>query len=74
MVICQQLAHDAEWLEFSKPGKQLLMGRGPALEYYDEYNNLNDAGLDVIRRGIEAKLRCAKVFAKVAARSVRRDS
>ena len=69
-----QLAHDAEWLEFSKPGKQLLVGRGPALEYYDEYNNLNDAGLDVVRRGIEAKLRCAKIFAKVAARGVRRDS
>ena len=69
-----QLAHDSEWLEFAKPGKQLLVGKGPAVEFFDEFNNLNDNGLDVVRRGIEAKLRCAKVFEKVSARTGRRDS
>ena len=69
-----QLAHESEWLEFSKPGKQLLVGKGAAVEFFDEYNNLNDAGLDVVRRGIEAKLRCAKVLEKVNVRSGRRDS
>ena len=69
-----QLAHDSERLEFSKPGKQLLATRGPSLDYYDEFNNLNDMGLDVVRRGIEAKLRCAKILDKVQLRTGRRDS
>ena len=69
-----QLAHDSDKLEFSKPGKQLLAVRGPRIEFFDEFNNLNDMGLDVVRRGIEAKVRCAKIFEKVAARSGRGDS
>ena len=61
-----QLAHEASWLEFSKPGKQLLTPRGPAEDFYDEFYNLNDAGLDVVRRGIEAKVRCAKLLQRTA--------
>ena len=68
-----QLAHDAPWLEFSCPGKQLLATRGPVKEFFDEFDMLNDAGLDVVRRGLEAKIRCAKLFEKVTP-AARRDS
>ena len=58
------LAGKALRLEFSRPGKFLLQ-RGEAIpEYYDAGNNLNGMGLDLITRGLEAKVKCAGIFKK----------
>ena len=46
----------SDQLEFARPGKQLLQPGGPIPEYYDERGNLNEGGVDVVRRAIEAKL------------------
>ena len=58
------LAGDANKLEFAKPGKHLL-NRGSAIaSFFDSFGNLTERGLDQVRRGIEAKSRCASVLKK----------
>ena len=60
-----QFACDHMGIEFTKPGKYLMKVRGgPDLEFFDEFNNLNQDGLDQIRRALEAKFRCAKLRLK----------
>ena len=54
-----QLAGVTQKIEFSRPGKFLRNVKGCIPDYYDEFNNLNDAGNEMIRRGLEAKFRCA---------------
>ena len=59
-----QLAADGQRLEFSRPGKHLLQLGKCMLDFFDEYHNLNEKGLDMIRRGLEAKFHCAKLQQK----------
>ena len=59
----QMVAH-AEKIEFSRPGKHLIMLGKCLLEYFNKYSSLNEQGLDLIHRGLEAKFHCAKLFVK----------
>ena len=59
-----QLAGEAPRLEFSRLGKFLTQTGGCVLEYFDEFNNLNNEGLDVVCRGLDAKFRCARLRAR----------
>ena len=52
-------------LEHARPGKNLLTAGGPIPDYFDEYGNLNESGLDVIGRAIEHKLDSLKVLLKI---------
>ena len=69
-----QVAQDGFRLEFAKPGKNLLHPRGIIQDLFDDFNNLNSDGLDVVRRAIEAKFRCAKLVRKFRLLESRRDS
>ena len=59
-----RLAGDNPLLEFSRPGKHLLQVGGPDPQFYDDFDNLNDKGLDMVRRALEAKFVCGKLRAK----------
>ena len=52
-------------LEFARPGRLLLKKGGPIPEYFDEYGNINESGLDVVRRALEHKLKCSETLKKV---------
>ena len=69
-----RIAGDQLHLEFTRPGKQLIELHGPSLEFYDAFNNLNDEGLDTIRRALEAKFTCAKLACKYKELEKRRGS
>ena len=68
-----RMAADDNLLEFSRPGKHLLQMGGPDAKLFDEFNNLNKDGLDLVRRALEAKFVCAKLEVKFR-QSCRRDS
>ena len=61
-------------LEHARPGKHLLGSKGPIMEYYDEFGNLNEFGGDVIARALERQIFSAKIFQKyrVAAYQLKR--
>ena len=50
------LCATSDQLEFAQPGKQLLQPCGPTPEYFTDKGLLNDSGVDVVRRALEAKL------------------
>ena len=58
------LSAEANLLDFSKPGKFLLHNGQVILDYFDPYGNLNERGLDQVRRALQAKIRCAALFKK----------
>ena len=45
----------AGFLEFSRPGKRLLKPGGVIAEFYDDFGQLNQAGLQQLRQGLTAK-------------------
>ena len=55
------LAVEGPKLQYSKPGKGLFVSGGPFKVFYKETGNLNDAGLELVRHGIENKFRCANL-------------
>ena len=59
-----KVVNDSRLLDFACPGKNLLSNQGPILDYYDEFHNLNDQGVDQVRRALEGKFRAAKLRKK----------
>ena len=49
------LAEESVGLEFTKPGRSLICTGGPPVAFYDDFNNLNEAGLQLVRHGILCK-------------------
>ena len=68
-----QLAAEAPRIEFSRPGKHLLVLGKCNLDYFDPYNNLNEWEEELVRRGLEAKFHCAKLHSKFEELSQRED-
>ena len=68
-----QLAAEAPRLEFSRPGKHLLQLGTCNLDCFDPFGNLTEKGLDLIRRGLEAKFHCAKLNQKFEELKSRED-
>ena len=44
-------------LEFLKPGRALICARGPSMAFYEDNGNLNAAGLQLVKNGIESTFR-----------------
>ena len=61
--LLSRLAAKTEKLEFSKPGRRLIRKPGGAIkEYFDPGNMLTGDGLAQVKRGIEAKIHCARLL------------
>ena len=49
------LAEESLRLEFAKPGRSLICTGGPPAVFYDDFNNLNEAGLQLVKHGLLCK-------------------
>ena len=58
------LADESAKVEFAKPGKALICSGRVSQAFFDGKGNLNQAGLELVRHGLENKFRCGHLRAK----------
>ena len=59
------LVEEARGVEFAKPGKALICFGKVSLVFFDDFGNLNRAGLELVRHGLESKFRCGQLCSKL---------
>ena len=62
--VLARMASCDQKLEFSKPGKKLIRRPGGTIKEYFRDRELNQEGLNLVRRGIEGKINCGHLLQK----------